>query len=329
MQWVGIGQLEQQQLSQIAHWSKNITDDSLPIAISVFSWSSIDDPVSKTILENLPLASLSGESLNKLASHIRKIRVSKKTSLSETFPTNFIKEIPRIASLESIHAAPFWHYLSEHFPKEFYTALKQRVINSSNPEHDQNDYYPIPRHIEGGLSLHKLPEVDGYDELCTNLIEHCSSSEEEALPFWRTLFTEAVLRVSSKGIEILTQLVDQSTSPESLENIIRAMEYKGSMLIFQQPELTLQILKKIQSVAPFDQEKLEYLLAQTAAPNGRSYTNHILDTDCRYYRKEAEKCLAIHAHNPDLVRFYKSIIRAEQADESMHQRWATLDQEEW
>ncbi|MDD2763207.1 MAG: hypothetical protein PHE83_04430 [Opitutaceae bacterium] len=66
----------------------------------------------------------------------------------------------------------------------------------------------------------------------------------------------------------------------------------------------------------------------TASPSIRRFPGRTPDPD-RQYREEAAKAAAIHAHDPELVAFYREIVRREDAAIAFLDRQAASDEEEW
>ncbi len=101
------------------------------------------------------------------------------------------------------------------------------------------------------------------------------------------------------------------------------------MIIFNEPAWVRTILLHARKVAGERFEEIRWYLGNTASPQMRGYTDHVLNPEHQYYREAAAKAAAVHASDVELFAFYREIVRHEDADAARHKREAELDLVEW
>lgn len=316
-------------IGEIAAWASRLDNDTLVEAMEQLRWrGNKDRRIDDVILQNLNLARLSEAVINKLAACLRIGRGVEDEALPVSFVRCFIDELHRFDRLNAHDSESLWKYLAKAEPRYFYDMLKRRVLETEERRAAGQAFDPLP--IRGiGLPLSRLPEDTDYASLADELYQCWRSAGPDARFWWTRLFQDAVLRVSPLGLDYLNRGLAEATSGDDLEALIGALKFNGSMFIFEQPSFVKELLGKIRILAPARFDELGYSLRASAAPTMRAYKNHELDSAYRYYREAAVKAVEVQAHDPELVGFYREIIRTEDADAARQRRWAALEMAEW
>jgi hypothetical protein len=121
----------------------------------------------------------------------------------------------------------------------------------------------------------------------------------------------------------------ETTSSDDIKEIINALQFEGSIVIFTEPDFVRQILAKIRAHAALRQTELEFRLRYSASPRMRGFTNGELDPEYRYYREEAAKAVEIFAHDPELAAFYREIVHTEDDEAARQRQWVKTADSEW
>lgn len=329
LRWNSEGGVPAEIRDEVAAWSSRLNNQTLPEVMGQLRWrGDRDREIDRIILENLNLKNLSEDTLNKLAACLRIGRGLEEERLPDSFVRKFISELTRFDSLAAHDAAPLWRHLAKAEPQRFYEMLKQRITETPERRVAGQRFDPLP--VGGnGIPLPLLPQDTDYASLADDLYARLRTADSDSRFWWMRLFQDAVLRVSSLGLDYLKRWLAEADTADDLENLIDVLKFNGSMLIFQQPDLVKDLLRKIRVLAPARSEELGHSLRDSAAPGMRGYTNHELDAEYRYYREAAVKAAEVHARDPELAAFYREIIRTEDADAARQRRWAELETAEW
>ena len=328
LRWVGIGEVTNDVLVEIAAWARRLTDDTLEEALAHLRWrGDRDRPIDETILVNLNLERFSDKSLARLGDALGNVSSLAESPLPAGFAVKFIRELGRVERLDSHEERSFLWHLSSEEPRLFYEMLRQRVLVVSEQGQSARRFEPLPFHAN--YVLVELPKVERYAELAQDLFGRLRQADEKSQYWWSRLFQRAVLQVSPFGLELIRQWLAEINDAKNLELLIDTLKFEGSRIIFNEPDLVKAILKKIRTLAPAKFEKMSWNLGQTSSPQMRGYTNHKLDTQYRYYREEAAKAAAVHAYYPELAAFFREIVLLEDTDAAQQSRWAELESSEW
>ena len=327
LHWVGIGKVSTAEMAEVHAWARRLTDETLTYAIEHLRTRFTDDhTIGDAILANLNLASFSSPSLESLARVLERSSSIHEVPLPAGVAETFIAQLQRVDRIDWHGAESFVRYLAEIEPVRFYEMLRQRVLQAAVRREEMGGYLPLPY---GAFMLEKLPETAGYPQRAEDLFRHYRESDAKSHYLWRVLFQIAVLRVSPLGLEFMKKWLPEIKNGEELLNFVETMHFNGSMIIFWQPELVRAVLRKALAVAPEKFSEISWYLGNTASPQMRGYTNHVLDPEQRYYREEAAKAAAVFAADPELSAFYRDIVRREDDDAARHNREAELDLVEW
>ena len=329
LRWVGIGEVGPEVLAEVAAWAARLDDTNVAEVFTHLRWhADRDRTIDETILTNLNLSALSEKNLNQLAACLKRGRNSQEKPLPAEFVIRFIEELHRFDSLGVRESGGFWRYLATSYPVRFYNMLKRRVGETVARRAAGQSFDPLPLREEGN-PLSALPAVQGYEVLADDLFHRWRTADTDPRFWWRRLFQDAVLRVSPLGPGYLRRWLNETTQGDELDEIIGALKFSGSMIIFAEPAFVIEVLRKIRAVAPARFDELSYSLRDSAAPTMRGYTNHQIDPEYRYYREAAIKAAEIHVRDPELAFFYREIIRTEDADAARQRRWAELEMSDW
>lgn len=328
LRWRGIGEINDEVLSEIADWAARLDDDTLEEVLERLRWRGEEDrPIDETILLHLDLTRLSAKSIRRLGACLRLDDSTDTKPLPPPFLTRYLTELGRIDTLADHDGRPFLRQLAKADPLAYYEMLKQRVLETESRRAAGEPFDPLP--VLESQPLVALPSTPNYAALVDDVVASWRSASQKDRSWWRLLFQDAVLRVSPLGLEHLKRWLAETTSPDDIEEIIDALQFQGSMLIFTKPEFVLEVLARIRAFAPARQSELEFSLRHSASPRMRGFTNGELDPEYRYYREEAAKAVEIFARDPQLSAFYREIVRAESDEAASQRRWVTAADSEW
>lgn len=328
LMWVGIGEVPTEVLAEVAAWARRLTDNTLEEALGHLRWrDQRDRPVDETILLNLNLEGFSDKSLARLADTLGSVGSSVETPLPAGFAAKFIREIGRMERLDSHEEQAFFRHLSKEEPRLFYEMLHHRILTAAEWRRSAPRFEPLP--FRANYVLVELPKVEDYTELAQDLFAQLRQADEKSQRWWLQLFQLAVLQASPLGMEFIRRWLEELNDAKNLELLIDTLQFEGSMIVFNEPDLVKAILLKIHALAPAQFERMRWHLGHSASPQMRGYTNHELDPEYRYYREEAAKAAAVHANEPELAAFYREIVRSEDADAARQRQWAELELSEW
>ena len=153
---------------------------------------------------------------------------------------------------------------------------------------------------------------------CDELWRRVANPTEPKRYYWTELFKAVVLQEASNWPSRLNELVPVCPSVEELYILVSLVRFKGSLVIFRQPEFVRRVLHRAEILDGLAaKEALRFSLYQSAGPQGRSFTNGKLDED--YVEAAAAKAAEAHAEDSVLGPFYRWIVEAEQRDRFAHQ----------
>jgi hypothetical protein len=326
--WAGIGEIPKEMVVLIGEWAARLRDGTMDCALSELQWS--DDrkaPLNEAILCNLSLGELSEATLTKIAGALARAAEIGRDRLPEKFVKGFIHELRRVPRLDEYEERPFVTKVASLQPLQFLEMLMDRIAEVKGRGEEGEKFLVLP--LTSTLVMSALPGIPGYEEQAIKIFAGLRAADEEMQYWWRLLFQGAVLRVSPLGVKLLWAWLPEANSAAEIQNLIRTLDFEGSMLIFQEPDLTREILKRARAVAPDQFDHLCWQLGFSASPKMRSYLGHELDPIYRYYRDAAAKAAVIHEKDPELGPLYREIERAEEADAARHRHQGALDAVEW
>jgi hypothetical protein len=327
LRWRTKGQPDRVIIEEVEAWARRLNDVTLEEVLGHLRWRNLQDQqIDSAILRNLNLDGFSGENLTRLADTLGTLRDGDVTLPAE-FIDRFVRELVRVRSLDSHEERPFLDMLAKARPKPFYEMLLARLSMAKDRRLEAPGFTPLP--YNANYVLTELPQVPDYATLARQLFQSARAAEPRDRRDWLVLFQLAVLRVAPLGLDLLREGLAQATTLTDVEVIIDALQFEGSTVIFQEPQLVKGILRKLLVLVPAEFEKWRWELGNTASPRMRGYTNHQLDPEHRYYREEAAKAAAIHAQDAELAAFYREIVRYEDADAARQRRWGELEFSEW
>lgn len=328
LRWRGIGEINHEVLSEVAAWAARLDDDTLDEVLERLRWRGDEDrPIDETILLHLDLARLSAKNIRRLGACLRLDDSTGTKPLPPPFLARYLTELRRIDTLFDHDGRRFPRQLAKAEPLAFYEMLKRRVLETESRRAAGEPFDPLP--VLESPPLVALPSTPDYAALVEDLVACWRSATKDDRFWWRHLFQDAVLRVSPLGLAHLKRWLAETTSPHDIEEIIDALQFQGSRIIFTEPDFVLQLLAKIRAHAPAQQSELEFSLRCSASPRMRGFTNGELDPEHRYYREEAAKAVEIFARDPELSAFYREIVRAEAVEAASQRRWVTAADSEW
>lgn len=327
LHWPGLGEVSAAEMAEVHDWARRLTDGTLHYALEHLRMRFTDDhAIGDAILAHLNLAAFSGASLEALSRVLERSSSIQEVPLPAGVAESFIAQLQRVDRIDWHGAESFLHYLAEIEPVRFYEMLQQRVLQAAQHREEVDGYLPRPF---GAFTLDKLPETAAYASIAEDVYRRYRASDVRSHYSWRVLFQIAVLRVSPLGMEFMEKWLPETKDGEELLDFVETMHFRGSMIIFWQPELVRAVLRRALAVAPEKFAEISWYLGNTASPQTRGYTNHVLDPEQRYYREEAAKAAAVFAADPELSAFYRDIVRREDDDAARHKREAELDLVEW
>lgn len=330
LSWQGIGTIDQELSEEIERWAAALDDKTLPqIVRSLCEFGVLREELHQKVFCRLNLEKLSVQTLELLANHLG---VQREVEYPVDFIRRFIAQLHRLDTLNWEHdtGKEFLGKIAEREPVRFYEMLVRRIELAIEYSKDgiKKDYTPLPFRDERIL-FSLLPKEEGYAKIVEELFQRWRFASGDAQFWWRHLFQDAVLAVSSLGMDYLRDWLSEATRKEELEEMIEGLRFEGSMFIFEEPALVRLILRKVRDVAPLDYEEFSAALRRSAAPHMRGYVAHELEPEYRYYREAAARAVEIHARDSDLAPFYREIVREEDADREHHRQWAVMEDGYW
>lgn len=328
LRWRGVGEITEELIAEIASWAARLDDLTIDEALERLRWRGEDDrPLDETILLHLDLSRLATKTLHRLGACLRMDIATDTSPLPRAFLTRFISELGRADSLSDTGSRPFLHHLAKADPQGYYEMLKRRVLETESRRAAGQPFDPIP--IFESPALFELPSIPNYSALVDDLGARWRAAATSERFWWRHLFQDSVLRVSQLGMEHLKRWLAETTSPEEIAEIIDALKFQHSMLIFAETDFVMSVLAKIRAYAPAKQDELEFSLRYSASPSMRGFTDGELDPEYRYYREEAAKAVEVFSGNAELAAFYREIVRAEAEEDAGRRRWVQDTDAEW
>jgi hypothetical protein len=326
--WAGLGDIPKEMVVLVEEWAGRLRDATMDCALNELQWS--DDrkaPLNEAILCNLSLGKLSEATLIKIAGALARAAEIGRDNLPEKFVKGFIRELRRVPRLDEYEERPFVAKLASLQPLQFLDMLMDRIAEVKSRREKDEKFLALP--LTSTLVMAALPGIPGYEEQATKIFAGLKAADEEMQYWWRLLFQGAVLRVSPLGVKFLWAWLPETNSAAEIQNLIRTLDFEGSMLIFQEPDLTREILIRARTVAPDQFDHLCWQLGFSASPKMRSYQGHELDPRYHYYRDAAAKAAVIYEKDAELGPLYRGIERAEEADAARHRHQGALDAVEW
>lgn len=328
LSWANVAPQADRLIPHVATWATRLDDATLDPVLNALRWGREQlGKLHDIVLENLPLERLSSESLMRLAQSLSTIVALKQDPVSPRFMRRFIAELMRVDILDDRTANPFLQSLADAEPEDFFRMLVARIEVATHRRAAKHRFSPLP--LFDGFPLRELPKRPNYEGLAHEAFQRVQAIDRDTRIYWRTLFQDAVLRVSPVGLKFLKAWLPTIECSEHLLELVQTLKFPGSMIIFRDPEFVRTILGRTRQIAPAEYEKISRYLARTAAPAVRGYTNHALDPEYRYYRDEAAKAAEVHRGDFELEGFYRSIVREEDADTARQRREAELQATQW
>ncbi len=327
LRWVGVGELTPGVLAAVAAWAGRLRDEDLAETIESLRWRGEREQfLDEIILRNLPVESLSDDSLNKLADALgRGLNDGTSTAVPVEFERKFLEQLPRMKTLSDHRAEGFLGHLAKRYPREFLGILRGRVEAAETKRPAR--FEPLP--FGERFSLDSLPGTDGYEVLARELFSRYLAATPRSSVWWRRLLHVAVMEVSPLGVELVRERLPHVTDEEALVRLIQALHFDGSNVIFAVPDLVRVILGKIEVIVPAKMDELRFELAHTASPKIRSFEGTNMGPEAKFYREQAAKAAAVHEGDALLGSFYREIVRSEDASEQRHREWVEMDMAEW
>lgn len=328
--WVGIGKIPTEVVNLIAFWAQRLRNDEIEYALNELRWrDQRRAEIYDAILCNLNLSIFSDSTMYQIGNILELATEANESRLPINFILRFIAELERVAQLDEVSERGFIARLAKLQPKAFLEMLIRRIQTEKSRRASGQKFTALP-HVSS-LTLTGLDKIDGYPYTAGEIWKNyqAAAPNDESKYWWRKLFQSAVMQVSPLGVDFLRQWLPQIETLSDLKELIEAMHFDGSMLIFTQPDFVRAILMKAREVAPADFERVRWQLGYTAAPKMRGYIDHQLEPEYRFYREEAAKAAIVHAQDPELSALYREIVRLEDADAARQRREGELDAVEW
>jgi hypothetical protein len=327
LRWVGVGELTPGVAAAVTAWAGRLRDKNLAEIIESLRWRGERERLlDEIILRNLPLESLSDDSLNKLADALgRGLSDGTSTAVPVEFERKFLEQVPRMKTLSDHRAEGLLGHLAKRYPREFFDVLRGRVVAAEIRRPAR--FEPLP--FGELFPLESLPGTDGYEVLARELFERYLQASPRSKFWWKRLFHAAVMEVSPLGLEMVRARLPEVADEETLVRLIQALHFDGSNVIFTVPELVRLFLDKIDVLVPGKVDMLRFELAHTASPKIRSFEGTNMGPEAKFYREQAAKAAAIHEGDAHLGPFYREIVRSEDASEQRHREWVEMDMAEW
>ncbi len=110
----------------------------------------------------------------------------------------------------------------------------------------------------------------------------------------------------------LLKEIDEAGTIERLRWVTRLLSFRGSLMVFHQPELTRHFLSRAKALGGY--EVLRAALYGATGPHTTSWTNGKLNEEDDYVEAEALKAAQQHADEPELHTFFSWVAECEQSD---------------
>ena len=328
--WVGIGKIPLDVVNLIAHWAQRLRNDDIEYALNELRWrDQRRAEIYDAILCNLNLPIFSDSTMYQIGNVLELATEANENRLPTNFVLRFIAELGRVAQLDEASERGFIARLAKLQPKAFLEMLIRRIQTEKNRRALGQRFTALP-HVSS-LTLTGLDKVEDYARIASDIWRNyqASPANDESRYWWRKLFQNAVMQVSPLGVDFLRQWLREIGTLPELKELIEAMHFEGSMLVFTQPDFVREILNKAREIAPTEFEQVRWQIGYTASPKMRGYIDHQLEPEYRYYREEAAKAAIVHAQDPELSALYREIVRSEDADAARQRREGELDAVEW
>ncbi len=199
-----------------------------------------------------------------------------------------------------------------------YELLRNRINRAISGDAGEG-FSPIPFDFHGRFCYPDLQKEPDYAEICDNLWENVCGPSDSQRFCWERLFHAVVLPSPSFWLDRMLREIETAESAEKLSLLVELLRFDGSLLIFRFPDLPRAFLRKAQSLGGKELfNVVRSSLYHGCGPQGRSYSNGILDPKLDYVEAEAVKAAEAHATDELLGPFYRWIVEVEQKERSMH-----------
>jgi hypothetical protein len=293
-------------------------DEEAGNLLQLVEWCSDSNVTLATrILKALPIRRIAPKMLARILEALYPIRERKLPFPAEVV-RGTVSQLDTVSDLGTFDDLQAWETLIQQHPRAVYELLCKRIARAASGAAG-NSFSPIPFDFHCRICLPDLQKEPDYAEICDDLWERVCAPYTSQRFCWEKLFHAVVLPNPSFWLGRLLRDIETVESAEKLLRLVELLSFDGSLLIFRFPDLSRAFLKKAQSLGGKDFfNVVRSGLYHGCGPQGRAYSNGILDANLDYVEAEAVKAAEGHAADELLGPFYRWIVEIEQKDRLMH-----------
>lgn len=230
-----------------------------------------------------------------------------------------LAKLVALPELDPTNSPEAWHLLATEYPRELLDFLKARVeleVSGSIP----GEFRALSKYRQIWLNSATLHACPDYEKLREDIWRK-STADDENSPLWLQLFQTFGLGDTEWLAPRLFAEISAAKTVEELRWVTRCLSFRGSLMIFRQPELTRQFLNRARELNGV--EDIRAALCCATGSHATGWTNGKLNETDDYVETEAIKAAELHAHDEELHLFFREIAEAEQS----HKRRMRIEHE--
>lgn len=284
------------------------------------------------LLERLPLKSVAKRFYPDFLSALFPYRARKAAPSPQTVSYVF-EAMVSAPEIEVDRSDRPFQRLLEGYPREVYEFVIARLRHAETTQ-DSTRYHPLPRTLRRRFRLASLSNEADYESICGFLWDKAVEYRNDfAKRDWLVLFQGVVLENRDFWIPRLKGKIEAAKDVDDLRSYVSLIGFDGSLIIFREPAIASAFLSRAEDLDGIaGMKKIRTSLYHASGPEGRSFSNGDLDSECDYLEAEAFKAAEAHAADEVLGPFYRWIAEVERHDREFHRKlyeaeMASLDEE--